>query len=149
MAEMGEGPVVCSMEYWCGWHDSRHAHAGEYCAANPLLWGPGLILGLVVNRFTLKRIACWVWLAGVVWMVCGILAALFSYHARFAGVCSPLDSLTNGFFFSVPKQPYCGDHGNLMIFTLPMLSAIAYSLGAWIMLVFVRRARLSPHPVKQ
>jgi len=116
-------------------------------ASNPLLWGPGLILGLLVNRFTLKSTACWVWLAGMVWIACGIFAALSSYHARFAGICSPLDSITNGFFFSVPKQSYCGDHGNLMLFTLPTLSAIAYSLGAWITLWLVRRARLSPDPV--
>jgi hypothetical protein len=118
-------------------------------AANPWLWGPGLILGMLVNRFALKGTACWVWLVGMVWMVCGIFAALSSYHARFAGICSPLDSITNGFFFSVPKQPYCGDHGNLMRFTLPTLSATAYSLGAWITLWLVRHARPSPDPVKQ
>jgi uncharacterized membrane protein HdeD (DUF308 family) len=118
-------------------------------AANPWLWGPGLILGLLVNRFALKSTACWVWLVGMVWMVSGIFAALSFYHARFAGICSPLDSITNGFFFYVPKQPNCGDHGNLMLFTLPTLSAIAYSLGAWITLWLVRRARLSRDPIKQ
>lgn len=118
-------------------------------AANPLLWGPGLMLGLLVNRFTLKSAACWVWLAGMVWMGCGIFAALFSYRAHFAGICSPLDSIINGFFFSVPKQPYCGDHANLMLFTVPTLNTTAYSLGAWITLWFVRHSRLSPDPVKQ
>jgi len=117
-------------------------------AANPFLWGPGLMLGLLVNRFTLKSTACWVWLAGMVWMVAGIFAALYSYHPRFAGICSPLDSITNGFFFSVPKQPYCGDATNLGLFTLPALSAIAYSLGAWITLSLVRRTKLSCEPVK-
>lgn len=116
---------------------------------NPLLWGPGLIFGILLNRFVLRRTACWVWVAGMVWMACGICAALYSYHGRFAGICSPVDSITNGFFFSVPKQPYCGDHGNLMLFTLPTLSAIAYSLGAWITLWFVCHARLSHDPVKQ
>jgi hypothetical protein len=66
--------------------------------ANPLLWGPGLILGLLVNRFALKSTACWVWLAGMVWIACGVSASLYTYHARFAGICSPLDSIRNGFF---------------------------------------------------
>src|SRR5277367_4866619 len=85
--------------------------------ANPLVWGPGLMLGLIVNRFTLSTVARWVWLAGMVWIAFGIFAALLSYHARFAGICSPLDSVTNSFFSFFPKQPYCGDHGNLSLFT--------------------------------
>jgi len=103
-------------------------------AANPLLWGPGLILGLLVNRFTLKSAACWVWLAGMVWIACGVFVSVFSYHARFAGICSPLDSIRNGFF------PYgssdCGDHENLMLLTVPTLNSIAYSVGAWVALRF-------------
>jgi len=106
-------------------------------------------LGLLVNRFALKSTACWVWLAGMVWMASGIFAALYSYHARFAGICSPLDSMTHGFFFSVPKQRYCGDGGNLMRFTLPTLRTIAYSVGAWITLSLVRRTKLSSQPAKQ
>jgi hypothetical protein len=72
-----------------------------------------------------------------------------AYHPQFAGICSPIDSITNGFLFSVPKQPYCGDRENLMLFILPTLSAIAYSLGAWIILWLMRHARLSPDPAKQ
>lgn len=113
-------------------------------ALNPFLWGPGLIMGLLVNRFVLNRSACWVWLAGIVWLAVGIFAALSFYHARFEGICSPLDSITNG-FFRFPKNAYCGDMMNLIHFTLPTLSAIAYSLGAWIALRLVRRAKLSPN----
>jgi len=92
--------------------------------------------------------AGWAWLAGMVWMACGICAALSSYHARFAGICSPVDSLTNGFFFSVPRQPYCGNPENLWLFTLPTSSAIAYSFGAWIVLRFVCDAKLWLDTVK-
>ena len=60
--------------------------------------GPGLILGLLVNRFAPKGTACWVWLAGMVWIACGLIASLYTYHARFAGICSPLDSIRYGFF---------------------------------------------------
>jgi hypothetical protein len=106
-------------------------------AANPALWGPGLILGLLVNRFALKSTACWVWLAGMVWMACGLFASLYTHHARFAGVCSPFDSIRYG-FFSYPSYgwAYCGDHENLMLFTVPTFNSIAYSLGAWVALRF-------------
>ena len=102
--------------------------------ANPLLWGPGLILGLLVNRFALKSTACWVWLAGMVWIACGVSASLYTYHARFAGICSPLDSIRNGFFSYVSS--YCGDGKNGMLFTVPTFSSIAYSLGAYASLRF-------------
>jgi hypothetical protein len=105
-------------------------------------------MGLLVNRFALRRTACWVWLAGMGWMVYGIVVALHSYHARFAGICSPLD-ITSSFFSSVPKNPYCGDTGNLARFTLPTLSAIAYSFGAWITLRLVPKTKLPSDPFRQ
>ena len=103
-------------------------------AASPFLWGPGLILGLLANRLALRSTACWVWVAGAVWIACGVLASLYTYHARFAGICSPLDSIRNGFFSSV--WSYCGDVDNLVLFTVPTLNSIAYSLGAWVALRF-------------
>jgi hypothetical protein len=114
-------------------------------AANPLLWWPGLILGLLVNRFALKSIACWVWLAGMVWIACGVFASLYTYHARFAGICSPLDSIRNGFFsHGFYGSTYCGDHANLMLFTVPTFNSIAYSLGAWVALRFSGSATSLP-----
>ena len=105
--------------------------------ANPVLWGPGLILGLLVNRFALKSTACWVWLAGMAWIACGLLASLYTYHAQFAGICSPLDSIRYGFFsYGSYGSSYCGDHKNLMLFTVPTFNSIAYSLGAWVALRF-------------
>ena len=103
-------------------------------AANPVLWGPGLILGLLVNRFALKSAACWVWVAGMVWIACGLFTSLYTYHARFAGICSPLDSIRYGFLSY--GSSYCGDHKNLMFFTVPTFNSIAYSLGAWVALRF-------------
>jgi hypothetical protein len=102
-------------------------------AASPFLWWPGLILGLLVNRLVPKSTACWVWLAGMVWMACGLFVSLFSYHSRFAGICSPLDSIRNGFFsYGSYSSSYCGDHKNLILFSVPTFNSIAYSLGAWV-----------------
>jgi hypothetical protein len=106
-------------------------------AANLVLWAPGLILGLLVNRFALKSTACWVWLAGMAWIACGLFASLYTYRARFAGICSPLDSIRYGFFsYGSHGSSYCGDHKNLMLFTVPAFNSIAYSLGAWVALRF-------------
>jgi hypothetical protein len=111
-------------------------------AANPLLWVPGLMLGLLVNRFVLKSTACWVWLAGVVWMAYGMFASLHAYHARFSGICSPLDNIRGGFFSFASN--YCGGGENVFLFTVPTLSSIAYSLGAWTALRFGSRQSTLP-----
>src|ERR1700678_3032170 len=42
-------------------------------ALNPFQWGPGLVLGLLVNWFVQRRTACWVWLVGIAWMAFGVL----------------------------------------------------------------------------
>jgi hypothetical protein len=107
-------------------------------AANPLLWGPGLVLGLLVNRFALKSTACWVWLAGMVWIACGMFASIHAYHARFLGICSPLDSIRGGFFSFASKYSYCGGGENVFRFTVPTFNSIAYSFGAWAALRFGR-----------
>lgn len=113
---------------------------------NPLLWGPRFILGLVVNRIALRRAACWVWLAGIVWIAFGTSEALYSYHTRYAGICSPLDYVVSSFFSLVGS--YCGGGENVMPFTLPTFSAIAYSLGAWIALRLARRTETSSDRAK-
>jgi hypothetical protein len=110
-------------------------------AANPLLWGPGLILGLLVNRFAIKGTACWVWLAGMVWIATGVFTSLYTYP-RFIGICSPLESIRDGFFSNVSS--YCGDRENLILFTVPTFSSISYSLGAWVVLRFGASATALP-----
>ena len=106
--------------------------------ASPVLWGPGMIMGLFVNRFALKSTACWVWLAGMVWIVCGIFVWLHGYHARFSGICSPFDSIKGGFFSFSSNYAYCGGGGKAFRFTVPTFNSIAYSLGAWVALRFGR-----------
>jgi hypothetical protein len=113
---------------------------------NPLLWGPGLLLGMLVNRFTLGRTACWVWLAGMVWTAYGIYVTLFSYHVRFDGICSPLDNIASAFLSFVSN--YCGGGENVVSFTLPTFSSISYSLGAWIILRWGLRGALASDRAK-
>ena len=106
--------------------------------ANPILWVPGLLLGLLVNRLVLKPTACWVWLAGTGWMVCGIFAALANYRSQYAGICSPLSNISNEFFSM--RSGICGNGIHVMSFTLPLFCSITYSIGAWISMRFFNRA---------
>jgi hypothetical protein len=118
-------------------HNRLHTNpVNEWGVASVFLFGPGLLFGLLLNRIALRRTACWAWLVGMIWMVCGMVESSYSYRARWLGICSPFDSIVSG-FFSVGSG-YCGDRGNMGKFTLPAFISIAYSLGAWIALRFGR-----------
>jgi hypothetical protein len=99
---------------------------------SPFVWLPGLLLGLFMNWIALKRTAYWVWIVGVAWMVCGILASLHYYQYQWQGTCPPLEGVMNEFFFVDARR--CGGTGtilNSIDFTWPMFNSIAYSIGAW------------------
>src|SRR5580693_4586143 len=120
--------VICPIVAWVVilsaviiFHNSPGINSalGAGGVVNPVLWGPGMILGLFVNRFARNSTACWVWLAGVTWIACGIFAWLHGYHARFSGICSPLDSTIGGFFSLTSNYAYCGGGENVFRFTVP------------------------------
>lgn len=118
-------------------HSRGHRNpVDNWAVASVFLFGPGFLFGLLLNRIALRRTAYWVWLVGMIWMVCGIVGSLQSYRAKWLGICSPFDSILSG-FFSVGSA-YCGDRGYSQKFTLPAFISIAYSLGAWIALRFGR-----------
>ncbi len=103
--------------------------------ANPLVWGPGLVLGLVVNRRTRNPLACWVWLIAVAWLAYGILDSLRGYDPRFYQGCSARENVVNAFF--VLNAYRCGGGSSTLeglIFTTPAVCSAAYSVGAWIAL---------------
>lgn len=107
---------------------------------NPLIWGPGFALGLLVNQKTLQHIACWVWLVGVAWLAAGIWDSINSYDARFYQGCSALENVVNGFF--ILNSHRCGGGSSTLeglIFTIPALSSVAYSIGAWVPILRQRR----------
>jgi hypothetical protein len=91
-------------------------------AANPFLWIPGLLLGLLVNWFVLRRTACRVRLVGIACMAYGIFAPLHSYRYQWSGTCSPFDGVMNEFSFEDARR--CGGNGTILSaidFTLPLL----------------------------
>jgi hypothetical protein len=99
--------------------------------ANPLLWGPGFVLGLLVNRIALNRVACWVWPVGVAWLTYGVLDSMHGYDPHFYRGCSALENVVNAFF--ILNAYRCGGGSSTLegvFFTMPAVSCAAYALGA-------------------
>jgi hypothetical protein len=108
---------------------------------NPLFWGPGFVLGLLVNRVKVSRFAGWVWLLGAAWLVFGILDSLHGYDPRWYQGCTPSQNIVNAFFVGNSRK--CGGGTSTLegiLFTLPAATSAAYSLGAWLGLLSRRRS---------
>jgi hypothetical protein len=103
---------------------------------NPVVWIPGVVMGLFVNRFlnrlTKRRAAgCWVWIVGVVWLSLGILGSVRSYEARSAQGCSILQDVFNAFVILNARRCEGGESTLAGIFfTIPAITSIGYSVGA-------------------
>lgn len=99
----------------------------------PYVCAVGFALGFVVNRRTLKRAACYVWIAGLAWLAVGIWNSVSSYDPRFYQGCSVLENVANSFFILNGRK--CGGGGSTLagaFFTMPAMNSIAYSVGAWV-----------------
>lgn len=101
---------------------------------SPLTWGPGLILGFVAGPRMLSRTAYWVWLVPVAWLAYGIWDECRAY--RFPPWFPPKGDFIQRawhIFFLTPTdtKPWGSSPLGLVIFTIPALSSIAYSFGAW------------------
>ena len=108
--------------------------------ANPFIWGPGFVLGFLVNRIISGRFACWVWPLGVVWLAYGIWDSVHLYDPRWYQGCSASENVVNAFFILNSRK--CGGGSSTLagiLFTLPAVNTIAYSLGAWLGLLSKRR----------
>jgi hypothetical protein len=104
---------------------------------SPLGWGPGFILGFFVNRGMRDRIACWGWPLSTAWLVYGIWDECRDY--RFPP-WNPAkgDFVHRGWhmFFTSFKDAgaWGGSPLAILVFTIPALGSVAYSLGAWVAL---------------
>lgn len=99
--------------------------------ASPFFWGPGAILGFVMNKGSKHRVACWVWFPGVVFLVYAIRQSMRHYDPQYFRGCSGIQETLNAFFILDPNR--CGGASSTLagfFFTLPALSAVAYSIGA-------------------
>jgi len=100
-----------------------------------LVFAVALGIGFLVNRVTLTRLACWVWLPGLVWLVFAIRDSVRDFDPRWYQGCSATQNVVNAFF--VLDSHRCGGGGSTLagvFFTLPAFCSLAYSVGAWIAL---------------
>jgi len=99
--------------------------------ANPLVWGPGLVLGFLFNRKEFNRSACWVWPVGMAWLAYAIWDSVQSYDPRWYQGCTAAENVVNAFF--ILDSGKCGRGESTLaglFFTMPAISSVAYSIGA-------------------
>lgn len=101
----------------------------------PFVWGPGLILGFLANRRMLQSTACFVWMPGLIWLVLGTFDQTF-HRPNWA---SWIVAVKEGMF--PVSQNGCGTTECLgvLVYTMPAVNSVAYSLGAWLALRSTRK----------
>lgn len=137
------GPVIGLMLLLPFWNGAAH-HQGFFVLLlagsqySPAFWGSGFLLGLVINDHMQNRSAQWVGPICVVLLLCGFLYdSWFLSHSTYFRVAA------QGHFwryeydhlFSLDDRNCGGDECLGKFFgTLPVLTSIAYSAGAWLAL---------------
>ncbi len=106
--------------------------------ANPLVWGPAFVAGFLLSYATRQRAARWVWLWGFGWLAVGIGDSVRFYDPHYYQGCSNFQNVVNAFFILNSRR--CGGGSstlNGLFFTLPAISSVAYSMGAWAAIKYV------------
>jgi hypothetical protein len=106
----------------------------------PYVCAVGFALGFVINRRTLKRAACYVWIAGLTWLAVGIGSSVNNYDPHFYQGCSVLENVANSFFILNGRE--CGGGGSTLggvFFAMPAMNSVAYAVGAWLALRLRKR----------
>jgi hypothetical protein len=111
--------------------------------ASPMTWGPGVILGFLVSRIVVNRSACWVWLVGTLWLGYGIWdeCRIYRFPPSFPPRGDFIHRAWHIFFTSNDAAVWGNSPLVVLIFTIPALSSIAYSVGTRIARRVGRRPR--------
>jgi hypothetical protein len=105
---------------------------------NPIAWIPGIVFGFFVNRLLKpRRVACWVWIVGVIWLTSAIWYLARHYDASYTQGCSIVRTVVNDFFI-LDAQRCGGGQSTLagLFFTMPAINSIGYAVGARLALRF-------------
>jgi hypothetical protein len=107
---------------------------------NPFFWIPGIVVGFLIARSVPRRTACWVSVAGVIWLAFGTADSLRHYDPRWHEGCSAGETVVNAFFIG-DSAKCAGGESTLagMFFTLPAVNSVAYAVGAWLSLRFPKK----------
>jgi hypothetical protein len=109
----------------------------------------GFGLGYCINRIAHGRVACWVWVPGLIWVTYAIRDWVRHYDPRWFQGCSAAQDVLNAFLILDSSKCGGGEEGlNAVFFTLPAFCSIAYSIGAWIALRVGRNRRKTAPSVR-
>jgi hypothetical protein len=94
---------------------------------SPIFWGTGFVLGFLLNRSMRNSSAKWVWLVGVLWLIVMGASEVRTYDPRWCLGCSLRQYVWDSLFSYWNCSQEC--LGQALV-TAPMLSSVAYSVGA-------------------
>ena len=112
-------------EHW--FHRTPGANGWLDAPYSPILWGAAFTCGLLVNRTARHYSAQWVWIIGVSWLAVLIIGDVTAYNPRSCNGCPLVEYLWDTYFNYWDCTQECMGQ---LLGTAPMLSSIAYSLGA-------------------
>ena len=100
----------------------------------PEIWGPGLLLGFIVNRKLFDRSAFWVWAIGIAWLAYGVWegCSLSHYPQSYPRKGTFLECVQYKFFGSNDSACGASECLEMLVFTVPALNSVTYSVGAWL-----------------
>lgn len=120
-------------------------------AYNPWFWIPAGLSGYFVNRVTRNRSACVVGSVALL-LLFALMSRDVSFHQQTPYFSQLINDQYHGHYWRYefeqllsPSDAKCGSSECLgkLLFTLPVVTSIAYSIGAWLGLRS-RRSELSP-----
>jgi hypothetical protein len=94
---------------------------------SPVFWGLGFVLGFLLNWYMRTSSAKWVWVVGASWLIVMGASEIRTYDPRWCNGCSLGQYLWDSFFSYWNCSQEC--LGQALV-TAPLLSSVAYSLGA-------------------
>jgi hypothetical protein len=96
---------------------------------SPLDWGSGLFLGFLVNNFSRNGYARWVWLIALLWLSFSLADEKLYYDPRWTYGMS-LPEVIWYSYFSISNEKCTQECLGKLFATAPMVTSIAYSIGA-------------------
>lgn len=138
------GVITVGVGPWFG--DSQNVLLSPPYA--PLLWSPALLVGFLLNRALRNNSAKWVWIMGLLWLISRIFITLRWYNPRWCHGCSAPQFIWYSYFSYRDCMQECLGQ---LFGTTPMLSSVAYSIGAMLGLKSGRHAspQLAANPARE
>jgi hypothetical protein len=115
------GVMLCGLESSGGknpWFDVPYS---------PFLWGTALVLGFALTRLLGDKTGLWVWMVGISWFVLFTVSELRFYSPQLCDGCTRAQYFWDTYF---SYRDMTGEGLGLFFATAPMLTSLAYSVGA-------------------